>query len=259
MGVWGKVMVLLLLAQALTLALGPLPAASAARDGQCLDCHAGPGAKAKLTMDPAELRASAHADLDCRDCHRRVVVEGHACRPKSGAVACADCHDQVDRHGGSEAQNRPHCHQCHTRHHILPSGDAASSTNPDRLAATCAQCHPAQSGHEDYLSWLPLVKIATHPKADFSAGRYRNDNCLGCHQGRASHGQAGALNQDPCGRCHMNAQGGNAMLGRFHAQADPDHQPVVYAAALAYQVVGAALLLGGLAFLLTRIFRRRRR
>ena len=234
---------------------GPALAVEQGETGRCTSCHSRDSSQSRLRIDVEAFNQSVHAGLDgCTDCHSQVEIVDGACVHGSGTVNCADCHDQENLHGLSGLEgNRPDCYHCHTRHAILPTDAPGSSVNPNRLAETCANCHPAQSGRVDYLSWLPSLKIATHPKADFSAGDYRDTNCLGCHQGRAAHGETGPINNASCPRCHMAEPGGRPpILGFSHPQADPNQQPGVFIIAIVYQVVILVFLVGGLVFFISK-------
>jgi hypothetical protein len=245
---WFSIAVVLVIA-----VFGNGPAALAYTPEACIACHDLKSTQSRLRIDVAAFIPSVHGDnADCTECHSRVTDETHIRTPGSGAVDCGQCHEQENRHGMRAVEgNRPQCHACHTRHAILPKADPASSVHPERLEQTCGQCHPDQFGHSDYLSWLPSSKIATHPKADLS-GDNSDTHCIGCHQGRAVHGETAPITEDPCYRCHMTDDGRGALLGVIHPQADAGRQPGVFAAALLYQAVLAALVIGGLFFFVRR-------
>ena len=219
----------------------------------CIDCHDQNGGQSDLTIDVTAFESSVHGGTaECTDCHSQIMDETHTTTPGAGAVDCAACHDVQNRHGqGGTRENRPRCYHCHTRHRILSSDDPDAAIHPDHLADTCAECHPAQSGRVDYLSFLPSLKIATHPKADL-AGRFDMDNCLGCHQGMASHGMDEAVSDDNCDRCHMPAEGRHPMLGVMHPVADSASQAGVFAVAVVYQALIGLLLIGGMAFFIRK-------
>ena len=149
---------------------------------------------------------------------------------------CSACHEQENRHGlnGPEEQ-RPQCHDCHTRHHILSKTDPASAVHPDQLATTCAGCHPVASGETDFFSWFPSFQIASHKKGDF-APPIKKTNCLGCHQGAGVHGESAPINDQNCYKCHLLADSAGAIWGEMHPKADMKSQPTIFAAASIYQV-----------------------
>jgi hypothetical protein len=215
----------------------------------CTECHQSGSTESRLTIDPAQFDMSIHADnATCVDCHSMVEDESHMETPGSGAVDCSQCHEQENLHGlGGDQGNRPQCSDCHTRHAIQAVDDPAASVHPTRLTATCGQCHPAQSGYRDYLSGLPAIKIKTHPKGDLSTD-YKEDNCIGCHQGRGAHGEADPISEDRCYVCHMTMAGEKALLGFIHPKADAGDQPGVFVVAILYQIVVFAFVVGGVIF-----------
>ena len=91
------------------------------------------------------------------------------------------------------------------------------------------------TGKQDYFSWFPAVQIASHPKADFAVD-YSEENCLGCHQGAAAHGEQEPIAEEhTCFKCHRSPDAPGALWGRMHPRADLDTQPAVFAAATIYQ------------------------
>jgi hypothetical protein len=214
----------------------------------CIECHRTGSEESGLHISVEEYEASAHGpEITCLDCHTGVVDVQHESTKGSGAVDCSACHEQENRHGlkGPEEQ-RPHCYDCHTRHHMLPKTDPASAVHPDQLAITCAGCHPAASGRTDFFSWFPSYQIASHKKGDFATD-YKKDNCLGCHQGAAVHGESAAIDDQDCGKCHLSPESAGAMWGYMHPKPDMKTQPTVFAAASIYQVfvvIGLIVLLG---------------
>jgi nitrate/TMAO reductase-like tetraheme cytochrome c subunit len=232
----------------LLLLIGGAPA-RAYTAAQCRACHGASSTRSARIIDIGAFEASAHAEqVDCTDCHSGIVDETHTTLSGSGAVDCAQCHDQVNRHGaGANGDPVPRCHDCHTRHAILPPDNPRAATHRDNLAQTCGRCHPAQSGREDYLSWLPSLKVATHAKGD-SGDDYGAQRCLGCHQGRGSHGQPEIVDAEACDRCHLTPDGRNVLLGYFHPRADLQAQPGVFAAGVLYQLLWVGLLGAGLVF-----------
>ena len=220
---------------------------------ECIACHRLGSIESRLHIDMELFIGSVHAGVsDCTDCHSQLEIENNICITGSGYVDCSQCHDQKNMHGiGGQSENRPDCYQCHTRHNILSKENPLSSIHQDRLMETCAHCHPAQSGHSSYLSWLPSIKISTHPKADLS-GDYSKGKCLECHQGQAAHGEEELIREATCYLCHFNAERQKAMLGFIHPQADLDQQPGVFAAAIIYQIVIILLLAGGIIFFIRK-------
>ena len=235
--------------------------AGAYTTGDCLGCH-GRGGSATRTISLTEFQNSAHGkDLACRDCHTQVKDDSHQTRSGPGAVQCGPCHDQENRHGlRADGRPRPQCHDCHTRHGILPKANPKSSVHPDRLLLTCKTCHPRECGEGDYLSWFASLRVKSHKKQDFSRD-FQDKDCLGCHQGKAAHGEEQPINNQSCYKCHQLVQGKGRLWGSIHPQADWKRQPTLFAAAVADQA-GLGFLAAGVLLLfargLIRTIRRRR-
>lgn len=224
--------------------------ATEAQDGylpeDCIECHQAGSEESELQISIEEYNASVHGEEHtCLDCHTDVIDDDHQSTEGSGAVDCSECHEQENQHGmnGSD-EERPACHDCHTRHNMLIKTDPASSVHPDQLTTTCAECHRTASGETDFFSWFPSFQIASHNKGDF-ATVYSKDNCIGCHQGAAAHGESEPISVQDCHKCHLSPGTDGAMWGYIHPQADLDTQPVVFAAASIYQIfviIGVILL-----------------
>ncbi len=211
----------------------------------CIQCHRTGSDESDLHMSVDEFKASVHnGQATCQDCHTGVTDDSHQTTKGSGAADCSGCHDQENNHGlKAQAADRPQCSSCHTKHHILAASDPASSVNPKRMPATCGECHAAESGKDkSYFSWFPGFQIASHNKADFSVA-YDKDNCLGCHQGAAAHGETEPVSDDTCFKCHSPEMDG-AMWGTMHPGADKQSQHGVFAVGVVYQIfIGIALIM----------------
>lgn len=215
----------------------------------CIECHRTGSEESDLQISVEAYEASVHGgeEITCLDCHTEVVDDEHQSTEGSGAVDCSACHEQENRHGlNGPDEQRPQCYDCHTRHDMLSKTDPASAVHPDQLPATCAGCHAPESGETGFFSWFPAFQIASHNKADFATA-YGKDNCLGCHQGAAAHGESEPINDQDCHKCHLSPEAAGAMWGVMHPKADMDTQPTVFAAASIYQifiVIGLVVLLG---------------
>jgi hypothetical protein len=220
----------------------------------CIECHKKGSTKSRLTIDVDGYLTSVHASgFYCTDCHKNVTSDYHISDIGSGAVNCQSCHQQLRQHGGdSLSVNRPSCQQCHTRHLIFDPRNPASSLHISKLSETCGQCHPEESGQQSLLSWLPSVRIESHNKQDLAAD-FSEQNCLGCHQGRAAHGEENVIDHSGCNDCHMTSAGKSALLGPMHPKADIVEQPVVYAASLFYGFLVVVLVIFGIRFWVRKI------
>ena len=215
----------------------------------CIECHQIDSEESELTMSVDAYEASVHGQegITCLDCHTGVVDDAHMESEGSGAVDCSECHEQENRHGQDGAEDqRPQCHDCHTKHEMLTKTDPASSVHMSQLTVTCGGCHPTTTGENDYFNWFPAFQIASHNKGDFGK-TYDNDNCLGCHQGAGAHGESEPINDQNCYRCHFSADADGALWGYAHPVADKNIQLTTFAAASIYQVfvvIGFIALLG---------------
>jgi len=220
---------------------------------ECLGCH-GQGGSATRTISITEFKNSAHGkDPSCRDCHTNVKDESHQARPGAVAVQCGPCHDQENRHGlQANGRPRPQCHDCHTRHGILPKADPKSSVHPARLPLTCKTCHPWECGKSDYMSQFLSLRIKSHKKQDFSRA-FQDTNCLGCHQGKAAHGEERLINNQSCYKCHQPVQGEGPLWGSIHPRADWKRRPTLFAAAVADQAGLGFLAAAVLVFIARKI------
>ena len=212
----------------------------------CMRCHSEASRESVLHISISEFQGSIHGrEITCKDCHTSIKDGEHENLKGAGAVNCGQCHDQKNMHGfQSRNENRPLCHSCHTRHGILRKDDKASSVHLDQLKNTCKGCHPVECGESDYFSWLPSIRIMSHKKQDFNQA-YEKDNCIGCHQGQAVHGEKKPLNEQNCHICHMKMKDQGAVMGYIHPRADSEKQPVTLAAGIIYQIFIVLLLWGG--------------
>lgn len=204
-------------------------------DSECIDCH-DKSSDSRLKIDTMAYQESVHASIfDCIDCHQDVKSNDHISKVGSGRVICSDCHEEQNFHGiNSEKQTRPDCKDCHFQHNMLSITESASTVHPDRISKTCLTCHPQESGETTYLSWFPSIRIESHNKQNLGLD-YSMDNCIGCHQGRAGHGQTEKLGKVSCSKCHMTENGKSALFGPMHPKADTSSQPGVFAVAVMYQ------------------------
>ncbi len=147
------------------------PESSVARqrvDQVCGKCHVGALEEYRRSVHHLRSTGEEHRGATCTDCH----TPHHIRRADSdfrlqSVKSCSRCHDQrsatygqtyhgkVTRlgapvgYGGGEVAT---CGACHRNHAILPASDPTSSIHPDRIVATCAQCH--EGAHREFASYL---------------------------------------------------------------------------------------------------------
>lgn len=215
----------------------------------CVRCHKEGSRESMLHVSMGEFEDSIHGrETTCQDCHTGIRDESHETVKGSGAVDCSMCHDQENRHGmQSKTEHRPRCYSCHTAHAIFEINSNLSSVHRENLNKTCGTCHPAECGDRDYLSWLPSKQIASHNKQDFGCP-FEEDNCLGCHQGMAAHGEEAPINEETCYQCHFSPEGDPLLVGYIHPKAHPDKHPTIFASAIIYLFVILAVFYGGFMF-----------
>ena len=179
------------------------PSAPAPPDNAtCLACHEDSSLVSasgkRLTVDPAKYGGSVHGSLNlaCIDCHvdlKSTVEFPHA--DKVAKVTCTGCHESsvakynLSIHAQARRQSADSpaatCVDCHTTHEIRPAKDAASSTYPLNLPATCSRCHGDAStiarGHIKIGDVASLYKDSIHGRAVTKSGLLVAANCTSCH------------------------------------------------------------------------------
>jgi hypothetical protein len=143
---------------------------------------------------------NSYTSEDCIECHRsgseesslQISVETFEASVHGQAITCVECHTAIR--------------------------DESHTEQSGADVVTCNGCHPTQSRKSGWFSRLSSFQIASHPKADFATA-YREDNCLGCHQGTGAHGEAEPIDDQTCFLCHTpNSK--DALWGTFHAGED---------------------------------------
>ena len=206
----------------------PAPAPSVT--DTCLMCHADKDAKGaagnSIAVDGAKFAASVHGEmkLKCTDCHADVAVDKLPHPEKLKPVNCATCHaNQVKEYTGTvhgKARKGGNsiaatCTDCHGKHDILRSKDAAARTNHANIEATCSTCH----GNDAMVAKgkLPGGNIggkfhdSIHGKALTGAAKGSAPTCTNCHgahniQPKADENSrtSRARIPDTCGTCHTS-------------------------------------------------------
>jgi hypothetical protein len=163
-------------------------------------------------------------------------------------VDCGQCHEQENRHGlNAKETERPQCYSCHGKHNIFGRDEMKAEDYREEFKKSCEKCHPLECGDTGYFSWFPSVRLKSHKKQDFSAN-YDRANCLGCHQGKAAHGENEAIDEQNCSICHMDMKERKSIMGYIHPRADLRKQPDTFMASVIYQIFILFILMGIIRF-----------
>ncbi len=129
----------------------PLPGAD-----DCAACHEDGRRTGKREpglpppFDAAALRASPHADLECKGCHTDLAGKEPPHAEKLEKVDCGMCHpDEQSRHDESlhgRAIKRgdnlaPSCKTCHGSHNVLRPSDPRAPVSRMEVPRLCGGCH----------------------------------------------------------------------------------------------------------------------
>ena len=205
-----------------------IPTATNASD-ECLECHADKDlvregdyrTGTSVYVGEEDLAHSAHADLDCIDCHAD-ASEDHD--ERLAKVVCAECHDEAQevydesRHGRAMAegnQDAPLCADCHGTHDIRTAADSSSQIHAKKLAFTCASCHadPGFTKRNPLHGVSPLAGYEN--SVHFQALLKGEDGatCNDCHESHALYDPKDIRSSihrsnisTTCGTCHEQIQ-----------------------------------------------------
>jgi predicted CXXCH cytochrome family protein len=157
-------------------------------DDDCYACHEDKdltaevdGKKVSLFVDKKKIEASAHAGVECRDCHVNYSPDEVPHTKTKTSVNCQTCHDdlkgiQQSVHGKVE------CSSCHKSHEIKTVKQMKEAGSEE-----CLQCHKTKG----ILQFVNSI----HDKKDI--------DCDDCH--KSGHGVVNinkSTEQAICGKCH---------------------------------------------------------
>lgn len=163
--------------------------ADAPSSASCLECHAdrslkmtgADGREHALFVDEKLVAKSAHASLECADCHEGLDPQAKPHRAAITPVDCASCHDDTAPkhkfHPRLLAKPVPagkdtDCAGCHGGHDIAAVKSPRFAMNRNRLTDGCGECHQRARDH---------FKASAHGKA-LTASPAVAPNCLTCHR-----------------------------------------------------------------------------
>ena len=227
-----------------------LATAAAAAPQACMDCHADQTlvrrteyrAGTSVGIDATVLAGSAHATLQCSDCHAGAGADHGA---RLAAVDCAGCHPEVQAeyaqsvHGVARAVGNPDvptCVSCHGGHAITSPKDPASKVAPRNIPQTCSSCHEEERLASRY--GMSTHRYSTYLDSYHGVvnryGEAAVANCASCHgvrNIRPSADPASTIHPanlgKTCGVCHPGASQG--LVGvKIHVEATPESSPGMY-------------------------------
>jgi thiosulfate reductase cytochrome b subunit len=201
--------------------------ALAADVSSCLDCHGGSGPAAE--DDPHSLffwrftnsnyKHSAHAELDCTECHIPSEPDGFEFIPHHMDMVaipeCIDCHEdfadivsqfKVSIHAVRVKSFR--CIHCHDPHGISALGEKLP--RPERIAASnlpCIKCHTTLERYQALAGPNALLGKVSHDWIPRKSSHKKSLHCILCHTPVDHPGvheiQAKEMAQRSCDACHQ--------------------------------------------------------
>lgn len=202
-------------------------------DSECLDCHEAEF-KARKRGQPKEwvgirpelFAKSAHATLNCVDCHSAITSPEHdMTQPR---VDCAACHAEpvaqfnasihgISRGGGE--QPAATCATCHggNAHELLPAHHIDSPVSKFNLLGTCAKCHEDEKEIERLgirsRDAIRDFRDGIHAQGLYKMGLNVAPSCNDCHgvhdikhsKDLASHTHKSQLSAT-CTQCHVGVE-----------------------------------------------------
>ncbi|MGE5700683.1 MAG: hypothetical protein ACM31N_11550 [Deltaproteobacteria bacterium] len=216
----------LLAATAAAMLLLPGTAGAAAPGGECMECHGDKtiekslpgGGTLSLYVDGSAYRDSVHGKGACTTCH----VDAKSPHGKLAGVACGKCHPDAEKsyaqstHGKGHAKGASeaaYCSDCHGKHDIRKSKDAASRTFRLNIVGVCLKCHKDRAIEEKF--GLPGQQVmeayeqSVHGMALKKSGLLGTAVCSDCHGNHTilpgDQPRAATHRQNIptlCGKCH---------------------------------------------------------
>ncbi|MCB2153753.1 hypothetical protein KQI84_02610 [bacterium] len=173
---------------------------------------------AALYISDESLKHSAHAGLNCTDCHSGIESLPHSQR--LAALNCSDCHVETQDavaagpHGSKvdDGLRRPNCNDCHgDPHEITLFSDPRTYTEALQSVENCMTCHDEEAIHpfnpgESY-------RDNAHGEALYLKGLPLTATCVDCHghhemlPAEDPESPLNAFNvPDTCGKCHEGVE-----------------------------------------------------
>ena len=209
-------------------------------ENECIRCHELKSQESNIHIDIDGYSNSVHfrQNIGCKDCHQNIKDASHENVKEAGKVNCQQCHQKKNLHSKDGSVS---CYECHRRHQIYDVKSSKSSVYWKNLDYTCGRCHFHQSRKTAMLSILPSIQIVSHSKEIFGE-RFDRKMCVGCHQGKAAHGETVIINDQNCYKCHIPLATKSFLLGYIHINSSWDKQPISYIAGYIYFGVFIAVI-----------------
>jgi formate dehydrogenase gamma subunit len=202
----------------------PAPNSSAS----CLECHSEAklsvkraGQKVSLFVDAAVQARSAHASLECVDCHEGFNGDATPHQSPLKPVACVSCHEKVGaKHAfhsrlamaSPPAGEDTRCTACHGTHAVAKAKSAQFPFAAGAQLESCGRCHATARDH---------YRSSAHGRA-LAQGTPESPVCLDCHRrpvagrpGDAPSVELKLAQAALCESCHIgkSAVGERTLLG----------------------------------------------
>lgn len=136
----------------------------------CTDCH-GEHSIFRVSDERSPVSYKNVSSNTCSRCHSSIVINEKYKIPGGKVSNYYDSyHGLALQHGSKRVAN---CNSCHGNHLILPSSDPRSTISPQRLVATCGECHPGITANvlaapihsevtirsKTIVAWVPRIYI----------------------------------------------------------------------------------------------------
>ena len=123
---------------------GRAVAAGSKDSASCTDCHGTDGVHLIEPIgEPGTYESREFHTETCHRCHADSAMMKRNRVPTIAVLTYEESyHGKVESLGSALAAG---CADCHTAHNVLPRSDPNSSIHPDRVVATCGECHPGSS------------------------------------------------------------------------------------------------------------------
>jgi len=178
------------------------PGARAQSVDDCLMCHEDrdlstqrDGSEVSLFVDRPVFAKSAHAGLECIDCHADLAGAEFPHESPLAPVDCGTCHDHIARvYGGSihgrlvkeGAKLAPRCWDCHGAHDIVAHDQPQSRVAKFNIPIMCGTCHKEGTAVTRTYD-IPQDSILSHYSQSihgvglYSKGLTVTAVCVDCH------------------------------------------------------------------------------